>query len=143
MAGFFELINDGRRQDQHASDQEVGQVSDKRGRCSLDYQLDQFLDKLYQNARDRSEGKARDHGRELREVQLVEGRGDHRKRKVKTIQYSGNSGEHADHDNLAGGEYPLCSFVPRPRRFFKQIGHQDKSHDDHEAHSHKTAVIHE
>ena len=109
MAVFldFELINNGGRQDQHASDQEVGKIADESSRCTLDHELDQLLDKFHEDTRDRAKGKSGRSWQGARRSPVCKTRCDHGDREIEAVENTRTSREHTDHDDLTCRKDPF------------------------------------
>ena len=75
LARLIDTVDDGCRSHKCTSDQEIGKLSNAESKCSVHDKVEQDLDQLNGNARDRSERKSADEDGNLREIKLIKGGG--------------------------------------------------------------------
>ena len=70
------MVDKARGQNEGTADGKVGKIADEGSRRALQEQLDQHLEQLRRDARDRAEVEGADQDRQLAEVDLIERRGE-------------------------------------------------------------------
>ena len=98
--GFVHMIENGRGDDHGAADGEVCKVAHKGRAGALEEQLDDDLQKLRYDARDRPEIERADQHRHLAEVQLVERRRE-KKRDLQCHQHARKGRRYGDEREIA------------------------------------------
>ena len=93
---MMQTVQNSRRHHEGTAEDKVGQISHSGRKGSFGYQMYQNLHQLDHNSRHRSHGKTSYQNRDLREIQLIEGRSQEGNGEFQIHQYAGHRSQHRD-----------------------------------------------